>query len=115
MTVDELVRRVRAAGADVIFRGLTLGVVHARRLDPETIQELRLHARELWNVLGGSRAVEEATMIAFTARLLCESRSPEPAFGSCLFFVRQARRKKCARCGAIQHEHHRAGRHVTRH
>lgn len=55
MLVDDLLRRVRAAGADIVLRGNDVAVVHAKRLDYETVRALRTHVRDLRKavLLGG--------------------------------------------------------------
>jgi hypothetical protein len=47
VVVDDLLRRVRAAGADIVLRETDLAVVHVNRLDDETVGALRTHVREL--------------------------------------------------------------------
>jgi hypothetical protein len=47
--VDDLLRRVRAAGANIILRGNDVAVVNAKRLDDETVRTLRAHVQDLRN------------------------------------------------------------------
>jgi hypothetical protein len=57
VTTEDLLRKVRAAGADVVMRGGTVAIVHPRCVDLDTIHRLRLCVGELREALKGSATV----------------------------------------------------------
>jgi hypothetical protein len=57
VTTEDLLRKVRAAGADVVMRGGTVVIVHPRCVDLDTIHRLHLRVGELREALKGSATV----------------------------------------------------------